>query len=120
LRFYCTFIVISYWLFGLQLAANPMFTALRHPGFATVSNIARDLCLGIPLVYLGSSLFGAPGVLGGQAIGNMIAGIIAFSVALWLTSRVERGLSINLPFDALKNSLTFHRAVVPGVQHRGD
>lgn len=120
LRFYCTFIIISYWLFGLQLAANPMFTALRHPGFATVSNIARDLCLGIPLVYLGSSLFGAPGVLGGQAIGNMIAGIIAFSVALWLTSRVERGLSINLPFDALKNSLTFHRAVVPGVQHRGD
>ncbi len=120
LRFYCTFIVISYWLFGLQLAANPLFTALRHPGYATVSNIARDLCLGIPLVYLGSSWFGAPGVLGGQAIGNMLAGIIAFSVALWLTSRVEKGLSIDLPFKAIKNTWHFHRAVVPGVQHRGD
>lgn len=120
LRFYCTFIVISYWLFGLQLAANPMFTALRHPGFATVSNIGRDLCFGIPLVYVGSSLFGAPGVLGGQAIGNMMAGIIAFSVALWLTSRVERGLSIDVPIAALKKGINFHRAVVPGVQHRGD
>ncbi|MFT6305702.1 MAG: putative MATE family efflux protein, partial [Halioglobus sp.] len=37
LHFYCTFIAISYWLFGLQLAANPLFTALRHPGYATVS-----------------------------------------------------------------------------------
>lgn len=119
LRFYCTFIVISYWLFGMQLAANPLFTALRHPGFATISNIARDLCLGIPLVFVGSQLYGAQGVLGGQAIGNMIAGVIAFSVALWLTSRVERGLSIDLPFASVKQRLHFHRAVVPGVQHRG-
>lgn len=120
LHFYCTFIVISYWLFGLQLAANPLFTALRHPGYATVSNIGRDLCLGIPLVYLGSSGFGAPGVLAGQAIGNMIAGVMAFSIALWLTSRVEKGLSINLPFIAFKQRWHFHRPVVPGVQHRGD
>jgi putative MATE family efflux protein len=120
LHFYCRFIVISYWLFGLQLAANPLFTALRHPGYATISNIGRDLCLGIPLVYLGSSWFGAPGVLAGQAIGNMIAGVTAFSIALWLTTRVEKGLSIDLPFIAFKQRLHFHRAVVPGVQHRGD
>jgi putative MATE family efflux protein len=119
LHFYCTFIVISYWLFGLQLAANPLFTALRHPGFATISNIGRDLCLGIPLVYLGSSWFGAPGVLAGQAIGNMVAGVLAFSIALWLTARVEKGLSIDLPFIKIKQRLHFHRAVVPGVQHRG-
>lgn len=119
LRFYCTFIVISYWLFGLQLAANPLFTALRHPGYATISNIGRDLCLGIPLVYFGSTAFGAPGVLAGQALGNMLAGIVAFSVALWLTRRVEQGLSINLPIRALGQRWHFHRAVVPGVQHRG-
>ena len=119
LNFYCTFIVISYWLFGLQLAANPLFTALRHPGFATISNIGRDLCLGIPLVYLGSSWFGAQGVLAGQAIGNMIAGVVAFSIALWLTARVEKGLSIDVPFASIKQRWHFHRAVVPGVQHRG-
>lgn len=119
LRFYCTFIVASYWLFGLQLAANPVFTALRHPGYATISNIGRDLCLGIPLVFTGSTLFGAPGVLGGQALGNMLAGVIAYTVALWLTSRVERGLSIDLPFRTLGQRWHFHRALAPGVQHRG-
>ncbi|MFK7857675.1 MAG: MATE family efflux transporter [Granulosicoccus sp.] len=119
LRFYCTFIVISYWLFGLQLAANPLFTALRHPGYATISNIGRDLCFGIPLVFVGSHLFGAQGVLAGQAMGNMIAGIIAFSVALWLSRRLEDGKSIDLPYKKLGQRWHFYRAVVPGVQHRG-
>ncbi|MGQ7846157.1 MATE family efflux transporter [Granulosicoccus sp. 3-233] len=119
LRFYCTFIVISYWLYGLQLAANPLFTALRHPGYATISNIIRDLCLGIPLIHLGSQLFGARGVLAGQAMGNMLAGILAFSIALWLARRVEVGKNIDLPFACLKRRWHYYRALVPGVQHRG-
>lgn len=119
LRFYCTFIVISYWLYGLQLAANPMFTALRHPGYATISNIVRDLCLGIPLIHFGSQLFGAPGVLAGQAMGNMMAGILAFSIALWLAKRVEAGKTIDLPFACLKKRWHYYRALAPGVQHRG-
>lgn len=119
LRFYCTFIVITYWLFGLQLAANPLFTALRHPGYATISNIGRDLCFGIPLVFIGSTFFGAQGVLAGQAVGNMIAGVISFSIALWLSKRIENGKSIDLPFKKLGQRWHFHRAVVPGVQHRG-
>ncbi|ASJ74357.1 MATE family efflux transporter [Granulosicoccus antarcticus] len=121
LQFYCSFIVITYWLYGLQLAANPLFTALRHPGYATISNLFRDLCLGIPFIHLGSNWFGAPGVLGGQALGNMIAGIVAFSVALWLSSRLERGLSISLPFSFCngKQRWNFYRSLAPGVQHRG-
>ena len=119
LQFYCTFIVITYWLFGLQLAANPLFTALRHPGYATLSNLVRDLCLGIPLIFAGSQWFGAPGVLAGQALGNMVAGIIAFSVALWLSRRVERGLSIDLPVTFCRHRWHFYRALAPGVQHRG-
>ena len=119
LRFYCTFIVISYWLYGLQLAANPLFTALRHPGYATISNIVRDLCLGIPLIHMGSQLFGAPGVLAGQAMGNMMAGILAFSIALWLAKRVEAGRHIDLPFACLKKRWHYYRALAPGVQHRG-
>lgn len=119
LQFYCTFIVITYWLFGLQLAANPLFTALRHPGYATISNIGRDLCFGIPLVYIGSTLFGAQGVLAGQALGNMLAGILAFTIALWLSKRIENGESIDLPIKLLGQRWHFHRAVVPGVQHRG-
>ena len=120
LQFYCTFIVASYLLFGLQLAANPLFTSLRHPGYATISNIGRDLCLGIPLVTLGSLLFGAKGVLAGQALANATAGVVAYLVALWLTHRQENGQSIALPLSALARRWHFHREVAPGVQHRGD
>ena len=115
--FYSTFIVFSYAVFGLQLAANPVMNALRHPGFSTISNIARDLLLAVPLVGLFSGWFGARGVLAGQALANAFAGIVAFAVALWLIRRVERGLSIDLPW--MQKSLHHHRPVAPGVQHRG-
>jgi|GEM_PF-5713514 len=45
LRVYCTFIVASYALFGLQLAANPLFTALRirySPRSVTCSGIVAS------------------------------------------------------------------------------
>jgi len=119
LRFYCTFIVASYALFGLQLAANPLFTALRNPVLATFSNVLRDLCLGIPLVLLGSMMFGARGVLAGQALGNALAGIIAFAVALVLVRRTERDGALLPPVLSSLRRWHFHRHVVPGVQHRG-
>ena len=117
LRFYTNFIVISYLLFGLQLAANPLFTALRHPGLATLSNMIRDVVLAVPLIFVCAGWFGAEGVLAGQAIANAMAGILAFAGALWLTAQVERGGSLELMHG--KHRWHFHRHVVPGVQHRG-
>lgn len=117
LNFYATFVVGSYILFGLQLASNPMFTALRHPGFATLSNIGRDLILAIPLIFLLSSEFGARGVLAGQALANALAGILAFVGALWMSGKVERGERVGPNWSKVR--LHRHRPVVPGVQHRG-
>ncbi|MEE9336160.1 MAG: MATE family efflux transporter [Granulosicoccaceae bacterium] len=117
LKFYATFVVGSYILFGLQLSANPLFTALRHPGFATLSNIIRDLVLAIPLVFLLSAEFGSRGVLAGQALANALAGILAFATAYWMSGKVERGEPIGP--SLLKTRFHRHRPVVPGVQHRG-
>ena len=117
LRFYATFVVGSYILFGLQLSANPLFTALRHPGFATLSNIVRDLVLAIPLIFLLSSEFGSRGVLAGQALANALAGVLAFATAYWMSGKVERGEPIGP--SLLKKRFHRHRPVVPGVQHRG-
>ena len=117
LTFYTTFIVGSYLLFSLQLAANPIFTALHHPAFATISNITRDLLLAVPLIFLFSLLFGAKGVLAGQALANAIAGILAFSAAMWMAKRVERGQDIDFRWSKFK--LHHHYHVPAGVQHRG-
>ena len=117
LSFYATFVVGSYLLFGLQLGSNPVFTSLRHPGFATLSNVIRDLLLAIPLIYLLSSEFGSRGVLAGQAVANSIAGILAFAVAWWMSGKVERGERIGPDWAHIR--IHRERHVVPGVQHRG-
>lgn len=117
LSFYATFVVGSYILFGLQLSANPVFTALRHPGYATLSNIGRDLLLAIPLIFLLSSEFGARGVLAGQALANALAGVFAFAGALWMSGKVERGETVGPEWSRVR--LHRHRPVLPGVQHRG-
>lgn len=117
LNFYATFVVGSYLLFGLQLSANPVFTSLRHPGFATLSNIVRDLLLAIPLIFLLSAEFGARGVLAGQAVANALAGILAFATAYWMSGKVERGETIGP--DWAHRRMHRERHVIPGVQHRG-
>ncbi len=117
LKFYATFVVGSYILFGLQLSANPLFTALRHPGYATLSNIVRDLVLAIPLIFLLSSEFGSRGVLAGQALANALAGVLAFATAFWMSGKVERGEPVGPTL--FKTRFHRHRPVVPGVQHRG-
>jgi len=117
LNFYATFVVGSYLLFGLQLSANPLFTALRHPGFATLSNIVRDLLFAIPLIFLLSAEFGSRGVLAGQAVANALAGVLAFGTAYWMSGKVERGESIGPAW--CQTRLNRDRPVVSGVQHRG-
>jgi len=117
LAFYATFIVGSYLLFGLQLTANPIFTVLRHPGYATISNMGRDLILAVPMILLFSTYFGAKGVLAGQALANALAGIMAFAAAFWLTKRVEAGQSIDLKLSSLH--LHHHLHVTSGINHRG-
>ena len=77
----------------------------------------RDLVLAIPLIFLLSHQFGARGVLAGQALANAIAGIVAFSVALWMSGKVERGERIGPNWCRIQ--LHRQRPVVPGVQHRG-
>jgi len=117
LNFYTSFVVASYVLFGLQLSANPVFTALRHPGFATMSNIIRDLLLTIPLIFILSAEFGSRGVLAGQALANAMAGVLAFAAAYWMSGKVERGEPVGPSWVRIR--MHRHRHVVPGVQHRG-
>ncbi|MEO1193816.1 MAG: MATE family efflux transporter [Pseudomonadota bacterium] len=64
--------------------ANAAFNNLGRPFWATLSNWGRATVGTIPLVWLGDHLYGAPGIIWGQALGGVIFGSLAFTAALWL------------------------------------
>ncbi len=71
----------------------------------------------MPLILLLGNGYGAPGVLAGQALANALAGVAAFAVAMWMTSKAERGEALDIQW--CRQRWHFHRQIVPGVQHRG-
>ncbi|MEL7257386.1 MAG: MATE family efflux transporter, partial [Pseudomonadota bacterium] len=64
--------------------ANASFNNLGHPGYSTWVNWGRQTLGTLPLVLLGGALFGAPGVLIGQAVGGVIFAGIAAWISLWM------------------------------------
>lgn len=73
------------WFFnGMIFVSNAAFNNLGHPFYSTWINWGRHTLGTIPPVIAGAALFGAPGVLIGQALGGVIFGLLG---AL-LTSRV--------------------------------
>ena len=73
------------WFFnGVIFVANAAFNNLGHPFYSTLTNWGRHTLGTIPPVMLGAALFGAPGVLIGQALGGVVFALIA----ILLTRRV--------------------------------
>jgi len=90
--------------------ANAAFNNLGRPLWATLANWGRATIGTIPLVYLGDSLFGAPGVLWGQGLAGVLFGTAAFTTALWLVHRRRLAATpgmeqrfFRLPLQALVN-----------------
>ena len=54
---------------------------MGHPYYSTVTNWGRNTLGMIPLVWGGSLLFGAPGVLIGQAAAGVLFGALAWVLA---------------------------------------
>lgn len=85
------------WFFnGVLFVANAAFNNLSHPFYSTVTNWGRHTLGTIPPVMLGAWLFGAPGVLIGQALG----GVIFAGVSLILVRKVLAETSGQAPAPA--------------------
>ncbi|CAM4123849.1 MATE family efflux transporter [Vibrio neonatus] len=78
-RTFCTYIAITFLFNGAQFVANTSFNNLGRPLYSTALNVGKATLGTIPFVYLGSTLFGALGVLYGQALGNLVFGLIALA-----------------------------------------
>ncbi|MEL6690214.1 MAG: MATE family efflux transporter [Pseudomonadota bacterium] len=83
---FCGPLALMWFFNGVIFVTNASFNNLGHPFYSTWINWGRHTLGTIPFVIVGASLYGAPGVLIGQALG----GAIFAGVALFLVFRVQR------------------------------
>ena len=81
---FCGPLSLLFFFNGALFVANATFNNLGRPFYSTFLNWGRNTLGMIPLVFLGAGLFGAQGVLLGQAL----AGVIFGTLAWWLAVRV--------------------------------
>lgn len=77
---FCTYVAITFIFNGAIFVANTSFNNLGKPLYSTVLSLGRATIGTLPFVYFGSLWFGALGVLYGQALGNVLFGILAIVV----------------------------------------
>jgi len=88
IRFYCTWLCMSFIFNGVLFIANATFNNLGFPNTSTIMNIGKATIGTMPLVYLGGQWFGALGVVGGQAIGSIIFGVVGWFWSQRILSRL--------------------------------
>jgi putative MATE family efflux protein len=79
---FCGPLSLAFFFPGVLFVANAAFNNLGRPFLSTFTNWGRNAVALIPLVYLGSALFGAQGVLIGQSLSGVVFGIVAWVLAL--------------------------------------
>lgn len=108
IRFYCTWLCVSFIFNGILFIANAAFNNLGYPTTSTVMNIGKATIGTIPLVYFGGLWYGAIGVVAGQALGSVIFGLLAWFWAQRILGRLgkdEQSLLFEGDEQALSSSL---------------
>ncbi|MEM6577218.1 MAG: MATE family efflux transporter [Pseudomonadota bacterium] len=78
---FCGPLALASFFNAVIFVSNAAFNNLGHPGYSTWVNWGRQTLGTFPLILLGGALFGAPGVLIGQALG----GVVFAGLAAWLS-----------------------------------
>jgi len=87
---FCTVIAGTFVFVGTLFVSNAAFNTLGYPFISTLFNWGRATLGTIPFVWIGSHLFGAQGVLWGQAIGSTLFGAAAALVGYRLVTHLHR------------------------------
>jgi putative MATE family efflux protein len=78
------------WIFnGVIFVGNAAYNNLGHPYYSTWVNWGRNTLGIVPFVYLGSQIWGAPGVLIGQMAGGVFVAIFSFVLAMNLMTKAK-------------------------------
>lgn len=92
---FCSGLAIASFFNGVIFVTNASFNNVGHPTYSTWINWGRHTIGVWPFVIIGSMLFGAPGVLIGQAAG----GVVFAGIAVFTAQRVFNRLSQPCPVD---------------------
>ena len=87
---FCGPLALAFFFNGALFVANACFNNLGRPFYSTWLNWGRHTLGTIPFVMLGAALWGAPGVLIGQAAGGVVFAIAAVLLARHVISAAER------------------------------
>ncbi|MDJ0857662.1 MAG: MATE family efflux transporter [Dinoroseobacter sp.] len=79
---FCGPLALAFYFNAVLFAANAAFNNLGRPFLSTLTNWGRHTLGTVPFVMVGATLFGAPGVLIGQAAGGVLFGLFAAFLAL--------------------------------------
>ncbi|MCB1359010.1 MAG: MATE family efflux transporter [Maritimibacter sp.] len=88
---FCGPLALAWFFNGVIFVANASFNNLGHPFYSTWINWGRHTLGTIPFVIAGGALWGAPGVLIGQAAGGVVAAAVALILATRVTRRAAEG-----------------------------
>ena len=88
--FFCLFVSISFLFNGMLFVANAAFNNLGFPLLSTLFNWGRSTLGVIPFVWIGSTYYGATGVLAGFGLGAVFFGIAAAVVCLRVIDRLAK------------------------------
>jgi putative MATE family efflux protein len=77
---YLTIVALSYGFFGVVNITAAAFNGLKKPLWAAGVAALRLFALLIPLAYFGRELLGLSGIFWGVAVGNVLAGCLAFAL----------------------------------------
>ncbi len=86
---FCGPLALAFFFNGMLFVSNACFNNLGHPFYSTWLNWGRHTLGVIPFVWLGSLLFGAPGVLIGQATGGVVFGVLSLIIVRRTIKAVE-------------------------------
>jgi putative MATE family efflux protein len=87
---FCGPLALAFFFNGVLFVANAFFNNLGRPFYSTWMNWGRHTLGTIPFVWAGGALFGAPGVLIGQAAGGVVFGLAAILLVRLVIRDVER------------------------------
>lgn len=79
---FCGPLALTYIFNGMLFVANATFNNLGHASYSTWINWGKNTIGTLPFVLAGAALYGAQGILIGQALGSAIFGIIAAVLAV--------------------------------------